>query len=470
MTDVTTPSLGSIFASYREAEDRSRTSETDRFVAEALQRNKREGLLLAVKARWIALAIIAVLIAFINGSSTVLYYEALLVGFALIGWAQLRVGRVGHSRAELLLMFCDLALMTFTLVVPSPFHPDSLPLAMQYRFDGFIYFFVILAAGTLAYTWRTIVAMGLWTAGLWIATAIIVMLMPVALPELSERAVGAFADWPHVLRHMDPNDPEFAIRIQEAAVFLIVAATLALGSRRAGHLVLQQAALERERANLARYFSPNVVEELAHNDQPLKEVREQKVAVLFVDIVGFSAYAYGRDPAAVIETLREFHKLMGDQVFRHHGTLDKYLGDGLMATFGTPMTSEADAGNALRCARAMLRAGAEWNESREANGLPPISISVGLHYGDAVLGDIGATRLEFAVIGSTVNVASRLEKMTRELGAPLIVSDETVRRAREEKSCLPDDLEGFDLRPAQTVRGLSQPLDVWALSRVTTSG
>ncbi|MEJ8572435.1 adenylate/guanylate cyclase domain-containing protein [Microbaculum marinum] len=463
MTDTTTPTFGSILAAFRRVEERSENAQPDRFAAEALERNKREGLILAVKARWIALAAIAILIAVLNRTWDQLYYEALLVGFALIGWAQLRVGRVGKSRVELLLMFCDLALMTFTLVVPNPFSPDTGPLAMQYRYAGFVFFFVLLAGGTLSYSWRTIVAMGTWTASLWLCALAVVMLLPTRYPELSVQFRDLFAGWPDILQHLDPNSFEAPHRIQEAIVFFIVACILALGVRRSNYLVMQQAALERERANLARYFSPNVVEQLAHNDQPLKEVRAQKVAVLFVDIVGFSAFADTRDPVAIIATLRDFHALMESEVFRHNGTLDKYLGDGLMATFGTPIAGDTDAGNALRCARAMLRSATEWNEARVARGEAPVPVSFGLHYGDAVLGDIGATRLEFAVIGTTVNVASRLEAMTRSLGAPIVVSDDLLCRAREEASCPDGEFDGFEKKPAQAVRGLAQPLDVWML-------
>ena len=132
------------------------------------------------------------------------------------------------------------------------------------------------------------------------------------------------------------------------------------------------------------------------------------MAVLFVDIVGFTRFASERDPQAVIEILRGFHSRMEAEVFRHGGTLDKYLGDGLMATFGTPFPSDQDAINALRCARAMIDSLARWNAERRAAGEPEIAGSFGLHYGPVVLGDIGANRLEFAVIGNTVNVASRL--------------------------------------------------------------
>ena len=125
---------------------------------------------------------------------------------------------------------------------------------------------------------------------------------------------------------------------------------------------------------------------------------------------------------------------MEREVFRHGGTLDKYLGDGLMATFGTPSASDSDAGNALRCAQAMIASIGEFNRERKNRGEPPIRVSVGLHYGEVVLGDIGLNRLEFAVIGTAVNAASRLESLTRELGCAMVASDDLVRQARAEAS------------------------------------
>ena len=218
-------------------------------------------------------------------------------------------------------------------------------------------------------------------------------------------------------------------------MFLIVAMTLALAVRRSNALLISHAGIERERTNLARYFSPNVVEQLSGNDEPLKQVRTQNVAVLFADIVDFTAYADGRSPMEVIGTLRLFHERMEREVFRHGGTLDKYLGDGLMATFGTPFASDSDAVNALRCARGHDRVD---RASSIANGKIATSrrssVSVGLHYGEVVLGDIGLNRLEFAVIGTAVNAASRLESLTREFGCAMVASDDLVQQARAEAS------------------------------------
>ena len=141
----------------------------------------------------------------------------------------------------------------------------------------------------------------------------------------------------------------------------------------------------------------------------------------------------------VIGTLRQFHERMEREVFRHGGTLDKYLGDGLMATFGTPFASDSDAVNALRCAQAMIASIGELNRERKNRNEPPIQVSVGLHYGQVVLGDIGLNRLEFAVIGTTVNAASRLEALTREFGCAMSPATRWCsRRATEASSSSAD--------------------------------
>ncbi len=445
----------------RDAE-RTEASETNRFAAQALEDHKRQGLLLAVRARWAALAIIAAMLPFLNPNPEVLYYIFLLGLFALIGWGQLRVWKVGQSRAELFLMFCDLAIMTVALVVPNPFSAVDWSATMQYRFGTFIYFFVFLSGATLSYSWRTVVAMGTWTTGLWSLGVAWAYFQPLEQTGLANTIKAAVGDDTRLFELLDPHNIMFDQRVQEIVVFLIVAITLALGVRRANDLVSRQAAAERERSNLARYFSPNVVEELSQNDDPFKRVRTQNVAVLFVDIVGFSSFAEDKSPEQTIDTLRAFHGRMENEVFKHHGTLDKYLGDGLMATFGTPFTSDMDASNALACAKAMVDVVDLWNKQRESKGEQPIRASFGIHYGPATLGDIGANRLEFAVLGNTVNVASRLENLTRQLNCTLLVSDDAFQRAGAESAAALSNLGAFSKQTAQKIRGLEKPITVWA--------
>jgi len=440
--------------------------ETQKFAEAAIADSKRQGLLLAVRARWVALAVTAVTIPIINPHWDVVYYVLMIIPFAAIGWAQLKVGKAGRSGPELFLMFCDLALMTFLAIVPNPLTGDW-PLGMQFRFNAFSYFYIFLATATLAYSWRTVVAMGFWTAGLWTIGVAWIYLHPETHAALIERVRTAIGADHRMFDVLNPSAVGIGARFQEVIVFLIVAMTLALAVRRSNALLISHAGIERERTNLARYFSPNVVEQLSRNDEPLKQVRTQNVAVLFADIVGFTAYADGRSPIDVIGTLRQFHERMEREVFRHSGTLDKYLGDGLMATFGTPFTGDSDAGNALRCAQAMIVSVDELNLDREHRNEPPIRLSIGLHYGQVVLGDIGVNRLEFAVIGTAVNVASRLETLTREFGCALVASGDLVQRARAETGSSSADFLHLIENPPQSIRGLEQPVGIWTRDNIT---
>ena len=134
-----------------------------------------------------------------------------------------------------------------------------------------------------------------------------------------------------------------------------------------------------------------------------------------------------------------------------------------MATFGTPVAGESDALDALRCARAMASAVDDWNATRVAAGQPGINASFGLHAGPVVLGDIGANRLEFAVIGNTVNVASRLEALTRSLDVRLVASDSLIETAKIEAGEADGVFDGLELQSGQTIRGVEGTIEVWTL-------
>jgi adenylate cyclase len=116
----------------------------------------------------------------------------------------------------------------------------------------------------------------------------------------------------------------------------------------------------------------------------------------------------------------------------------------------------------------MIASIAELNKERSDRNEPPIQVSVGLHYGQVVLGDIGLNRLEFAVIGTTVNAASRLEALTREFGCAIVVSDALVRQARAEPNHCSTDFAALVERPAQSIRGLEQPVGIWTCGGVAS--
>lgn len=426
------------------------------FLIEALRKEKLEGQRIAAWARTIALAASGVLIAFQNPNWGVLYFHAFLLVFIALGWAQLRYATVGHSRIELTLIMADLVLLAVVLTVPNPFAPGAFPTAMIYRFETFPYFFIILALATLAYSWRTLLTMGVAAALIWFLSVVGVAVFGTTDPELGSKVAAAFADMPGVRHLVDPNSVIWPIRAQEMVIFFLVAAILALRGQRSTALLIRQAGIAAERANLSRYFPPSLVDELASASGDVGSVRSQDVAVLFADIVGFTQLAEHEKPETVIRILRSCHAVIEEAIFSNGGTLDKYLGDGVMATFGTPRVSPADCANALAAARDIVDGIAAGNAALASSGLPQLRISVGVHFGPAIIGNIGSERrLEFATLGDTVNVASRLEAATRSLGCRIVASDAVVSRSQ-------GDVRGdFRPVPALSLRGRAAPIDVW---------
>lgn len=441
---------------------RSRRVEEERaagqnpFLIEALRTEKLEGQRIAAWARTIALAASGVLITFQNPSWSVLYFHAFLLVFIALGWAQLRYATVGHSRIELALIVADLVLLAAVLTVPNPFAAGAFPTAMIYRFETFPYFFIMLALATLAYSWRTILTMGVAAALIWFLSVMGVALFGTTDPELGAKVAAAFADMPGVRHLVDPNSVIWPIRAQEMVIFFLVAAILALRGQRSTALLIRQAGIAAERANLSRYFPPSLVDELASASGDVGSVRSQEVAVLFADIVGFTQLAEQEQPETVIRILRSCHAVIEEAIFSNGGTLDKYLGDGVMATFGTPRVSPADCANALAAARDIVEGIAAGNAALAKSGLPQLRISVGVHFGPAIIGNIGSERrLEFATLGDTVNVASRLEAATRSLGCRIVASDAVVSRSEGGAS------GDFRRVPALSLRGRAAPIDVW---------
>jgi adenylate cyclase len=176
-----------------------------------------------------------------------------------------------------------------------------------------------------------------------------------------------------------------------------------------------------------RYVSRQVADKILANPEKAFWDGERRTAtVLFSDIRGFTAMAERIPPEEVVRRLNEYLALMIDIVFQHEGTLDKFIGDAVMAVFGAPMSFGDDEARAVRTAVAMQETAAELGLRWQKAGLPAFKIGVGIHTGEVVVGTIGSERrMEYSAIGDTVNVASRMESLNKEHGTTILISGAT---------------------------------------------
>lgn len=211
------------------------------------------------------------------------------------------------------------------------------------------------------------------------------------------------------------------------------------------------------RSAFGKFIPPAVVDEITSTRTDPRRVDRREISVLFSDVRGFTTLSERSTPELVIETLNEYMAAMVGTVFDHGGTLDKFIGDGLMAFFGAPLPDPDHARHACACAAAMVVRLEVLNAGWEAAGKPRLAIGIGVHSGPAVVGFVGdpERRLDYTAIGDTVNVASRLEGLTREAGASILASAATIRAAGD----------GVPARPLgkRAVRGRSEPIEVYAL-------
>ncbi|HYB11712.1 MAG TPA: adenylate/guanylate cyclase domain-containing protein [Alphaproteobacteria bacterium] len=389
--------------------------------------------------------------------------------FAALGWIYyaLSANRPQTPWFSVFYPMIDALILIDNLLPIMPWNATSLPDPVVLRFGSFAYLFVPVALGAFFLApWRTFWS-AVATALVWGAAVGWILLQPGAfsVPDLTMIAREDPRRFLEVL--LNPNFVDRASLMTDLFILLLVGGLLSVMSWRTRRLVEGQMRAERNRANLARYFSPQLIDQLQDMESPLSGVRTQPVAVLFADIVGFTRLSERLPPERVIELLRSFHRRMAGVVFENDGTLDKYIGDAVMATFGVPNIGHQDAVNALICARAMADELDRWSEKRLARGTGPIRVGIGVHYGPAVLGDIGdERRLEYAVIGDTVNVASRLERLTRVLTTDIVVSrdlvDAALRQAPEQATAA---LAGFTPEKPRKLRGRQEPISLWSYRR-----
>ncbi|MEN9825894.1 MAG: hypothetical protein RI953_1639 [Pseudomonadota bacterium] len=251
-----------------------------------------------------------------------------------------------------------------------------------------------------------------------------------------------------------PQDSRFV------AVLLLLAAVVAthIKSSRLHVLVKRSFDEHVKREKLTRYFSPSVAQLLQANQEDLPQAgRELDVTVLFADIRDFTKMSASMSGQDVVRLLNEVHECLVGCIFETGGTLDKYIGDGVMAYFGAPVWNPRHADMAIECATKMRNALAELNKVRQQRGEQELKIGIGIHSGVAVVGDVGAKfRREFTIVGDTVNTASRIESLTKKHGVDILASEDVKNRLSQKVALV---FQGDDV-----LRGKNTSIKTYAVS------
>jgi adenylate cyclase len=223
------------------------------------------------------------------------------------------------------------------------------------------------------------------------------------------------------------------------------------------------------RSKMERYHSPAVIDEIVKGagiDED--EIKIADVSILFADISGFTTVSETKAPEEVAAYLSNFFSAAVDAIFAYGGTLDKFIGDAVMAFFGAPIPQEDHADRAVMAGLMMMERIDEWNEQREREGLPPVRIRVGINSGSAVVGNVGTEkRVDYTVLGSSVNIASRLESGVAKPGQ-LVISQHTLDRVIG--SFETESLGEFALKGLQQKMPVYQVRNAPVAKKSTTSG
>jgi adenylate cyclase len=262
--------------------------------------------------------------------------------------------------------------------------------------------------------------------------------------------------------YVDNLEKASAFTQDELNVFALVAAQAgaAVDNAMAHEKIAQQSL---QRSALERFLSPEVVEMVVANPDIRLGGVNQEVTVMFADIRGFTTMSETMEPGRVVEILNEYFTRVTDVIFDNGGTLDKYIGDAVMAVFGAPISKGNDAAAAVNSAMQIQRLLIELNRDAAARKWPELRVGIGINTGNAIAGNIGSPRrLDYTVVGDAVNTAQRL--MTNAAGGQILISESTAKKLGKTGKTI--DLERL---PELKVKGRSEAVPVFRVNWVEES-
>lgn len=373
------------------------------------------------------------------------------LGFTVIRLAMAHAGRLPRWFLGLSILV-DMALL---LGMIWSFHLQYMqPAAFYLKAPTLLYVFIFIALRTLRFDPLYVLLAGGAAAVGWLLLAgYALMWDPLAAPVTRD----------YVL-YLTTNSVLIGAEFDKIVSILTVTGILAVAIVRARRLLVRAVRESLAARELSRFFAPDVADRITDLDAGIEigrgELRD--AAVLNVDMRGFSRLATEIPPDDLIALLAEYQHLVVPVVQGHGGSIDKFLGDGVMATFGATRPSPAPAADALRAADALADAAAAWRQRRHAAGLPAPAVGIAVASGPVVFGAVGdQSRLEYTVIGTPVNLAAKLEKHTKVEAVRALTDAATYAAAQAQGYRPPRPAEP---RPARSVGGLDGTLDLMVLA------
>jgi adenylate cyclase len=377
-----------------------------------------------------------------------------LAVYALFTAARLALALRGRLR-EWFLALSVVADVVLLMVTIWSFHLQyGAPPAIYLKAPTLMYVFILIALRTLRFEPGYVLLCG--------AAAALGWLLLVAYALLDDPRVMVTHDF---AAYAMSYSVLVGAEVDKVVSILVVTLILALALHRARGLLGRALREQQAAADLSRFFAPEIAGRIARAELDLEpgqaELRE--AAVLVVDLRGFTPLSARLSPPQVMALLADYQGRMVAAIRRHGGSVDKFLGDGILASFGAVRASATFAADAARAVEAVVEEAAAWAEGRRAAGEEPLAVGVALASGRVMFGCVGDhDRLEYTVIGEAVNLAAKLEKHGKAEAASALLPAETLALAEAQgfRPSLP-----WQRRAGRTVAGMPEPVDLAVLPR-----
>lgn len=430
----------------------------DRVLAAIRRQQEQSEILIA----WVQLAIVA-LVAGVYESTTmpggVVQFGFLETAFLAI-YAAICLVRLVLAYRRMLrpwMLYASVVADMFLLMgLIFSFHLKYAQAAAFYlKVPTLLYVFLFIALRALRFEARFVVFTGLTAVAGWIVLTTYVISGYGGPPD-------PFTD--DFVEYMTSNTLLLYAEVDKIIAILLTTAVLAIAIARARHLLVRAVSEGAAARDLARFFDPGVASRIRTAAMAIKagEGELRDAAILAVDLRGFTRLSAELAPDEVMKLLQDYQARVCPLIVRNGGSIDKFLGDGVLASFGAVDASPSPAADALRAADAIVDAADEWNRERHSAGRPPITVGLAVSCGRVVFGAVGdGERLEFTVIGDAVNFAAKLEKHNKEENTRALTDANTYSLAERQGY---KERVRRERRPGRHVAGMAELVEIVVLA------